>query len=389
MAAPFVIAGNDLRQRVRDRSAIVLGVIAPLVIAALMSFAFRGTETFHYTLGVVDADRGPVAAALTQVLEDPGLRRFVSVKHLPSAAAAATAIRAKTIQAGLAIPAGFSAASTGSHPIDLQVLTSVDNSVAGTITSSIAASFAAQLNADRLSVATAGAAGIPADQAARLEAASATLRIPEQAVQRSIGAHQLKAVSYYSPAMAIFFLLFTVSFTARSFFVDRANGMIERMLAAPVRPYEILAGKALSVFVFGIVSLTIIAVVTSAAFGANWGNPLAAAALCLAMVISVVCVTALVIGVARTQRQAEGFASIAVFGLALLGGNFIFLSTSPPIMRHLALLTPNGWALRGFTDLATKGGGLGTVMAPVGAILVFSLVVGAIAVLLARRALTT
>ncbi len=389
MAAPFVIAGNDLRQRVRDRSAIVLGVIAPLVIAALMSFAFRGTETFHYTLGVVDADRGPVAAALTQVLEDPGLRRFVSVKHLPSAAAATAAIRAKTIQAGLAIPAGFSAASTGSHPIDLQVLTSVDNSVAGTITSSIAASFAAQLNADRLSVATAGAAGIPADQAARLEAASATLRIPEQAVQRSIGAHQLKAVSYYSPAMAIFFLLFTVSFTARSFFVDRANGMIERMLAAPVRPYEILAGKALSVFVFGIVSLTIIAVVTSAAFGANWGNPAAAAALCLAMVISVVCVTALVIGVARTQRQAEGFASIAVFGLALLGGNFIFLSTSPPIMRHLALLTPNGWALRGFTDLATKGGGLGTVMVPVGAILVCSLVVGATAVLLARRALTT
>jgi ABC-2 type transport system permease protein len=389
VAAPFVIAGNDLRQRVRDRSAIVLGVIAPLVIAALMSFAFRGTETFHYTLGVVDADRGPVAAALTRVLEDPGLRRFVSVKHLPTAAAAAAAIRAKTIQAGLAIPAGFSAASTGSHPIDLQVLTSVDNSVAGTITSSIAASFAAQLNADRLSVATAGAAGIPADQAARLTAASATLRIPEQAVQRSIGAHQLKAVSYYSPAMAIFFLLFTVSFTARSFFVDRANGMIERMLAAPVRPYEILAGKALSVFVFGIVSLTIIAVVTSAAFGANWGNPLAAASLCLAMVISVVCVTALVIGVARTQRQAEGFASIAVFGLALLGGNFIFLSTSPPIMRHLALLTPNGWALRGFTDLATKGGGLGTVMVPVGAILVFSLVVGATAVLLARRALTT
>lgn len=389
MPAPFVIAGNDLRQRVRDRSAIVLGVIAPLVIAALMSFAFRGTETFHYTLGVVDADHGPVAAALMHVLKDPELRRIVSVKDLPSTAATAGAIRAKTIQAGLVIPAGFSTASTGSHPIDLGVLTSVNNGIAGTITSSIAASFAAQLNADRLSVATAGAAGVPANQTARLEAAAATLRIPEQAVQRSIGVHPLKAVSYYSPAMAIFFLLFTVSFTARSFFVDRANGMIERMLAAPVRPFEILAGKALSVFVFGIVSLTIIAVVTSAAFGANWGNPLAVAALCLAMVISVVCVTALVIGLARTQRQAEGFASIAVFGLALLGGNFIFLSTAPPLMRHLALLTPNGWALRGFTDLATKGGGLGAVVVPVSAILVFSLLIGGLAALLARRALIT
>lgn len=385
----LLIAGNDLRQRVRDRSAIVLGVIAPLVIAAVMSLAFRGVETFHYTLGVVDADRGPVAAALAQSLRDPGLRQFVTVKELPSAAAAADAIRAKTIQAGLVIPAGFSAASTGSHPVNLDVLTSVNNTIAGTITSSIAASFAAQLNADRLSVATASAAGVPADQTARLAAAAAALRIPEQAVQRPIGAHPLKAVSYYSPAMAIFFLLFTVSFTARSFFVDRANGMIDRMLAAPVRPYEILAGKALSVFAFGIASLSLIAVVTTAAFGANWGSPLAAAALCLALVISVVCVTALVIGLARTQRQAEGFASIAVFGLALLGGNFISLSAAPAIMRRLAMLTPNGWALRGFTDLATKGGGLGTVVVPVGAILAFSLLVGSLAVLLARRAVTT
>jgi ABC-2 type transport system permease protein len=324
-----------------------------------------------------------------EALKDAGLRQYVTVKELSSTAAVVDAIRAKTVQAGLVIPAGFSVASTGLHPLDLQVLTSVNNSIAGTITSSLAASFAAQLNADRLSVTTASAAGVPADQTARLAAAAARLRIPEQAVQRPIGARPLKAVSYYSPAMAIFFLLFTVSFTARSFFVDRANGMIERMLSAPIHPYGILAGKALSVFVFGVASLTIIAVVTTTAFGANWGNPTAAAVLCLAMVISVVCVTAFVIVVARTQRQAEGFAAIAVFGLALLGGNFLFLSTAPTVIRHLALLTPNGWALRGFTDLATKGGGLGTVVLPVGAIVMFSLVVGGLAVLLARRALTS
>ncbi|HTZ10101.1 MAG TPA: ABC transporter permease [Acidimicrobiales bacterium] len=188
--------------------------------------------------------------------------------------------------------------------------------------------------------------------------------------------------------MAIFFLLFTVSFTARSFYVDRTQGMIERMRAAPVRPAQIIVGKALSVFVYGLVSLGAIALITSLAFGADWGDPLAAGVLCLALVLSVVCLTAFVIGVARTQRQAEGISSIVVFGLALLGGNFVFLATAPAAMQRLALLTPNGWALRGFTDLATLGGGLGTVVEPVLAILAFSAVVGGIGVALAPRAVT-
>jgi ABC-2 type transport system permease protein len=103
-------------------------------------------------------------------------------------------------------------------------------------------------------------------------------------------------------------------------------------------------------------------------------------------VISVVALTALVIVVARTQGRAEGMASIVVFALALLGGNFVFLSAAPPLMRTLALATPNGWALRGFTDLATLGGGIGTVVPPAAAMLAFSAVVGSLAALLASKA---
>ena len=208
------------------------------------------------------------------------------------------------------------------------------------------------------------------------------------AVERPVGAHELSATSYFSPAMAIFFLLFIINFTARSFFVDRNEGMIERMRAAPVRPLEILAGKALSVFVYGCVSLGTIAVVTSSVFGANWGNWLGASLICLAMVIAVVCLTALVIGVARNQRQAEGFASLLTFGLALLGGNFVFISSAPSVMRRLALFTPNGWALRGLTNLATLGGGASTVITPVLAILAFAAVAGTIAGFLAKRAVS-
>ncbi len=389
MPAPLLIAGKDLRQRMRDRSAIVIGLVAPLVIATLMSVAFKGADTFHYTLALVDTDHGPVSTALEHILHEAPLSQVITVKDVPTRQAAADDVRSNHAQAALVFPEGFSTSVEGTHPLPLSTLTSVNNQAAANITASIASSFVAQLNANRLSVATALDAGATGAQVARLEAVAATLRIPEAMVQRPIGSHPLKVISYYGPAMAIFFLFFTISYTARSFFVDRSTGMIERMRAAPIRPVEILLGKVLSAFVFGVASLGVIALVTTLVFGANWGDPLAAAALCIAVVIAVVCLTALVIGLARTQRQAEGIASAVVFGLALLGGNFVFISAMPDVMKRIALFTPNGQALRAFTDLSTTGGGLHTVVTPILAILGFSLVVGLLAALLARRAVAS
>jgi ABC-2 type transport system permease protein len=380
----LLIAAKDIRQRLRDRSAVLVGVVAPLVMALLMSLAFSGTEKFHYTLALSSADGGPVAAAVVSALEAPGLRRIVTVRRYPTAAAATAAVHDRKAQAGLVIPAGFSAAATGPRPLPLTTLTSVNDSISASVTSSIVSSFVSQLNADRLSVATATASGSTVPLGT-LSALASRLSIPVQAVARPVGARQLKVISYYAPSMSIFFVFFLVGYTARSFFVDRDEGMIERMRAAPVRPVDILAGKSLSVLVFGLASLLVIAAVTTAAFGADWGSPLAVVVVCAALVLSVVAVTALVMMAARTKRQAEGISSAVVFGLALLGGNFVFVSQSPAVMQRIALLTPNGWALRAFTDLSTTGGGLGSAAVPVLAILAFTAAVGVAIAALARR----
>jgi ABC-2 type transport system permease protein len=383
----LVIAGKDLRQRIRDRSALVLGVVAPLVIAALMSLAFRGAETVHLTLAVVDLDHGAAATGLIGALDTPGLRDLVTVVEEPSVADASTAVQGGHAGAALVIPAGFSRSVAGDRPQALTELTNVNNTIAAQVAEAIAQSFVAQVNADRLTVATAVAGG-QAPAAAAAAVVDAHPSLPVATVQRAFGAHQLKVISYYGPAMAIFFLLFTISFTSRSFFVDRDQGMIERMLTAPLHPRSVLVGKVLSAFVFGIVSITVIAAVTSFAFGADWGSPVAAGVLSLAMVLAVTATTALIIGVARTQRQAEGISSFVVFGLALLGGNFVFVASTPALLQRLTLLTPNGWALRGYTDLATTGGGLTVIVEPVAAILLYTAVVAAVAAVLAPKALT-
>lgn len=88
MRTALAIARKDLRQRVRDRSAIVVGIIAPVVIAGLMSLAFSGVNSFHFTLGLVELDHGPVAAQLVKALEARQLRQIVSVRPVSSRALA-------------------------------------------------------------------------------------------------------------------------------------------------------------------------------------------------------------------------------------------------------------------------------------------------------------
>lgn len=379
MAPVLVIAGKDLRQRLRDRSAIVLALLAPLAVAALMSAAFRGVENLHVTLAVADGDRGALGAQVVAALRSPQVRSLVTVRSEPTAAAVRAAVRSGRAGAGVVIPQGFTDSVAGTAPKALGLVTSVNNDMARQLARAIVGGFTAQVNADRLSVHTALAAGAPASTLPALVAAAQRLRLPVTTVTRAVGARELKPVSYFAPAMAIFFMLFVVSFTSRSFFVDRDEGMIERILAAPVSNRQAILGKALGAFVLAGASVAVMMLVTGAAFGADWGDPAAAALVSLAMVLVVVALTALVIVLARSERQAEMVSSVVIFGLALLGGNFVFVSVEPDLLRRLALLTPNGWALRAYTDLSTTGGGLSTVAVPLLVITGFAVAIGALA----------
>ncbi|MBE1495646.1 ABC-2 type transport system permease protein [Amycolatopsis lexingtonensis] len=378
----FVVAAKDLRQRARDRSAWVLGFLAPLAIAALVSFAFGGAETFHADVAVVDEDHGVLARTFTGLLTSPELASVLTVTAVGDAADARARVDRGAVGAAVVIPAGFSAAAGGAPSRPVTVLTTVDSPLAGQVVRSVAESFAAQLDANRLSVASAVAAGAPAGD---LTARAAQLRLPEQVVRQASGSRPISGVEYFAPAMGIFFLFFAMGFGARGYFLELRDGTLDRIAVAPGGRGAALAGKSLATFAYSVAGLGTVCLVTSMAFGADWGPLPAVAVLIFAVALSVACLTAFVITVSRTERQADGLAAILTFGLVLVGGQFVFAGTGPELVRRLALFTPNGWALRGFTDLA--GGAPGTSVAvPVLAILAFCALLALVTGVLQRRA---
>ena len=384
MSAVLAIALKDLRQRLRDRSAIVLGFIAPMAVAWLISMAFGSVGAFHADVAVVDLDQGPVAAGFTSFVKGPNLADLLTVKPVANAADARARVAKGELGAAFVIPEGFSDAVSSGNGLPITVLASVDSSIAEQVARSLAQSFTAHIEAVQLSVKAAVLAGAPPSTVAELAQKAAAVRPPERTVSQPSGTKELSAIGYYAPAMGIFFMFFAIDFGAAGYFLERTGGTLDRLAAAPIGPGAILLGKSLATFVYGLASLGTVAVVTSLAFHADWGPPLAVFALIVALALTLVGLTALVITAARTERQASGFASILTFGLVLLGGNFIFIGDAPQILRTLALFTPNGWALRAFTDFA--GGADWTAgVTPLMAILAFALGTGAVAFALRRR----
>jgi ABC-2 type transport system permease protein len=69
---------------------------------------------------------------------------------------------------------------------------------------------------------------------------------------------------------------------------------------------------------------------------------------------------------------------VVAFVLGILGGSLVPLSVLPDTMLKVTLLTPNGWALRGFAEVSAGDGHLGDVLPNLGVLLFWAVVGGLI-----------
>jgi linearmycin/streptolysin S transport system permease protein len=349
----LLIAIKDLRQRLRDRSALVVAFVAPLGIATIISLALGNTGRFHATFAVADLDGGPLARAFVDdALGAPALKDVVTVRAASSADEARKLTANGTVSAAFVIPAGFSESFAAGRSPTIGVLKSADNPVSGELAEAIVSQFP------------------PA---------------PARLVDGSVGVRDVRPASYFGPSMAIFFLFFVVEFGAIGILVERRTGTLARLLAAPISREAIVVGKAMSTFALGALSLVTMTLATSLLLGASWGDPFAVAALIAGVVLAAMGITALTATFATSEQSAGAFSSMVSMGLAMLGGNFVPVAQAPEIMRTLALTTPNGLALRAFTDLVADGGGIESVLPYIGGILAFALVTGTLAVARSRK----
>jgi ABC-2 type transport system permease protein len=373
------VAGLQLRRRIRDRSALLQGIVAPIVLAVIITTAFGGGRSFSTTIGVVDLDGGRLGEAL---IADDESGSDVELTALHDRARARATIDEGELPAAIVIPDGFadSLTSESVSPLAVEVLVDPGRELPSDVAVAIATRLAAGVDATRVAVATAvtadAALAVDPGQDALVEQAAGSS--PHVTLGASAFGEGFDPITYFAPSMAILFAFLTLGAGARTLIVERREGTLARIRSTPISDRSILVGVTASVVLIGLVSFLVIWLVTAVGLGADWGDPLGVLVVILATVVAVAGISTLVTGLARTEAQADGMSSVLAFGFALIGGGFLSPGDLPAPLARIALITPNRWALDAFAELSAGADGVPAVLTSVLVLTGIGLVTGAL-----------
>jgi ABC-2 type transport system permease protein len=391
MSAAGQIATKDLRLRLRDRSVIILGIVAPLALAYIFYLVFGNilaAEDLDLQYGLVDLDDTEISQSLGQLLSEIEAEGILSVTEYLDSGTADIAVEDGEISAYILLQPGLAEAAVSGVPYTIEVIGDVDSPTATEVLASIAAEFGSGIGRAQLSVATAVAlqGGAHPDDIATW-GQEAAQRPPAFAFEDiSAQTRQLDSTTFFAAGMAVFFLFFTVQFGVVGLLEEEQEGTLARLLAAPITRRGVVGGKALLSFLLGVISMTVLIVATHFLMGAAWGPPLGVALLVVTGVLAATSIIGVVAGIAKTAEAAGNLASIIAVIMGMLGGTFFPVGQGDDFLSKLTYLTPHAWFMRGLAELS--GGAEWTAALPAAAaLLLFTLVFGAVGWTLVSRKL--
>ena len=365
---------RDMRARLRDRSAVVLGIFAPAALITVLSFLVAGPSTDRVPVGLVGND-SPVGSALQQgplaALQRDGT---LTVTRYADGPALRRAIADGTEKGGVVVTSDgtrVSILSDPGSPVAAAILEAVSRSTALTVDG-----VAQAVRADR----ALGGSDPPQTLAARIVAEPAAGTITD-ATQ---GSGAIEPKTQLAAGMATFFLFFTVQFGVLGLLEERREGTLARILAAPVGAWQVLVSKVLVSLAMGLASMTALTLFSTWVLGAHWGNAFGVALLILAGVTAAVATVSLVAGLAHTPEQAGAIQAGIALVLGIVGGSFFSMARAGGVAAVATKLTPHYWFNEGLVRM-TGGQDWTAVLGPVGILLAFAVVVGLPGLVLAGR----
>jgi ABC-2 type transport system permease protein len=376
--ATLLITAKDLRERLRDRSALLVAVVAPLALAFALSVTVSsfsaGSST--YRIGVVNLDRGPAATGF-----------FSAAKHAPvrlqkekNDAMARKRVKDGKLDAAIVLPRGLSATFLGGPAVQIKVLGDPNNQVGTLVARALSDSYASYVRTIQLASRALGNATKPLQIAKKGDLLNSPVSVSDTSTTR----RNLEPKTYYAAGMAVFFLFFAVQFGISSLLDERRDGTLARLLAAPIPRRSIIGAKGLTSLAIGLTSMVVLAITTRYALGAHWGDPIGIGVLIVCAVLAATGVTALVTTLAKTHEQANAWLSMVAVILGMLGGSFFPVAQAGGVVSLLSKMTPHAWFLSGLQDLSS-GEALSSIVEPSIVLLAIAAACGGLALIRVRR----
>jgi len=192
----------------------------------------------------------------------------------------------------------------------------------------------------------------------------------------------------FMPMFATMFAFFLVGFMAESILKEKEAGSFRRLLAAPIRPGTVVAGKMLAFIGVVFLQMLVLFGICFVFFDMPLGDsPLALLALTLALALAATGLGMLVGSLAQTSKQAGSIGMLLGFvlfiaagltpataGIAIIDGVVEIILPSEGFSFYLSQITPHFHAFDGYLKLFIQGGGFMDILPNIAILLGFGVV---------------
>lgn len=331
----FEMVRKELLQVFRDRRMLGLLLVAPVLQLVVFGYAvttdYRQTATF-----VVDHDQSSASRELLRSFTAAGYFRRVGSSQDP--AALVSALDHGTAILGIEIPPGFAADLESGRGVEIQLLFDGTNSNLATVTRGYAESIVSSFGAAALS---------------RPRAPAVELR------ERAWFNPDLSSRDYNVPAViGAVIMLVCLLLTSLAVVREREVGTLEQLMVSPLRPVELVAGKALPFALIGLADLVLVTGIALLWFRVPLrGNPAHLLLGSLFYLMAGLGMGLLISTISKTQQEAF-LTSFLVFMPTLLLSGFMFpISSMPQPFQWLTLVNPMRHYLEVVRGVFLKGAG--------------------------------
>ncbi len=417
----LTITFKDLLHFFSSAFSLVMMFVVPLLIPALIFLAFGkidsaggGFDVPAVNVVAVNLDQPDprsgwsASQLLIDYLQGPEASDMLSLVVLPDEAAALRAIQQKEASVALIIPAGFTAAAlVPEQAAEIRLISEPALNIGPQVVKAVVNGFLDGLSGAKIAVSVTKfqlALHGPVLDDAATQAIVDRYTAWVHATTHSSEADGTALVQLESPsglptqvlsasgmigpitaAMIIFFVFFTGANGASMIVQEEEDGTLARLFTCPTRLSTILGGKFLSVLITLALQSLILLLAGRFLFGIQWGQPLTVALAMLALIVAASGFGVFAMSFIRTTRQTGIVMGGVMVLMAMVGGLYTaFIPDMPAVLSTIALVTPQGWAMRAW-KLAMAGTGPLETLLPAGVLLALGVAFYAASVFIFRK----
>ncbi|MGZ3376506.1 MAG: ABC transporter permease [Phenylobacterium sp.] len=362
---------KEFKQLTRDRLTYAMMLGLPVIQLLLFGYAIN-TEPRHLPTAVLVQEDSVLARSLVSGLAHSDYFDLTAQARSPGELD--EMIRQGRVQFAVTIPGGFTRrVARGDHPQILVEADATDPSATGGAVAALAALPTQALVHDLKGALRPRGQGAPPF---------------EVVVHARYNPEAITAYNIVPGLLGVILSMTLVMMTALSVTRETERGTMESLLATPVEPLEVMAGKLAPYVVIGVIQTLIILILARVLFGV----PMEGGWIGLSLGVSLFIVGSLALGflistAARSQLQAMQMSVFYIFPSILLSG-FMFPFRGMPVWAQwLGEAIPVTHFLRVVRGALLKGQSLGDIWRELAALLAFVCVVTALAMARYRRTL--